>query len=86
MPPETMLQVLLWLDRFDLDGKQITSRRFRSLVENKQMPLRKVDRVEYDGNAHVYSDAPDKKSFRLKIDETARHVPANVEFQIGEFS
>ncbi|KAH7673031.1 hypothetical protein AAVH_42490, partial [Aphelenchoides avenae] len=47
LPQETLLQVLLWLDRFDIDGKQITARRLRSLVENNQMPLRTVDRVDY---------------------------------------
>ncbi|KAH7707625.1 hypothetical protein AAVH_25135 [Aphelenchoides avenae] len=36
MPNETMLEVLLWLDRFDLDVKQITARSLRSLVENNQ--------------------------------------------------
>ncbi|KAH7707038.1 hypothetical protein AAVH_25736 [Aphelenchoides avenae] len=49
IPQETMLEVLRWLDRFDLDGKQITSRRLRSLVENNQMPLRKVSNVFYSG-------------------------------------
>ncbi|KAH7707035.1 hypothetical protein AAVH_25733 [Aphelenchoides avenae] len=49
IPHETMLEVLRWLDRFDLDAKQITSRRLRSLIENNQMPLRKVGRVSYKG-------------------------------------
>ncbi|KAH7707037.1 hypothetical protein AAVH_25735 [Aphelenchoides avenae] len=49
IPPETMLEVLRWLDRFDLDGKQITSRRLRSLVEINRVPLREVKRVEYSG-------------------------------------
>lgn len=41
MPNETMLEVLLWLDRFDLDVKQITARSLRSLVENNQCRFEK---------------------------------------------
>ncbi|KAH7711003.1 hypothetical protein AAVH_21689 [Aphelenchoides avenae] len=47
LPQETMLEVLLWLDRYDLDGKQITSRRLRFLVENNQMPFRTVCSVYF---------------------------------------
>ncbi|KAH7703770.1 hypothetical protein AAVH_29057 [Aphelenchoides avenae] len=47
---DTMLQVLLWLDRFDLDNKQKSGRRLRSLVENNRMPLRSVYRVAYRGD------------------------------------
>ncbi|KAH7711004.1 hypothetical protein AAVH_21690 [Aphelenchoides avenae] len=54
LPQETMLEVLLWLDRYDLDGKQITSRRLRSLVENNQMPLRRVLGVNYYQPCTVY--------------------------------
>ncbi|KAH7721266.1 hypothetical protein AAVH_11229 [Aphelenchoides avenae] len=42
-----MLEILLWLDRFDLDGKQITARRLSHLVENNQMPLRTAHAVRY---------------------------------------
>ncbi|KAH7687849.1 hypothetical protein AAVH_40598, partial [Aphelenchoides avenae] len=52
IPQETMLEVLLWLDRFDLDDKRITARRLRSLVENEQMPLRTVHRVCYHGELY----------------------------------
>ncbi|KAH7707629.1 hypothetical protein AAVH_25139 [Aphelenchoides avenae] len=57
-----MLEVLLWLDRFDLDDNQITTRRLCSLVENKQMPLRKVERVEYCGDERRYWDPLAKNS------------------------
>ncbi|KAH7710685.1 hypothetical protein AAVH_22021 [Aphelenchoides avenae] len=61
-----MLEVLLWLGRFDLDGKQITNRRLCSLFENKRMPLRNVDRVVYEGDPRGYPN-PTNKTHRLSI-------------------
>lgn len=72
-----MLEVLLWLDRFDLDGPQITTRRLRSLVENKRMPLRKVGRVDYHGEPSGYSTL----SILREV-----HLPAEVELKMGECS
>ncbi|KAH7704191.1 hypothetical protein AAVH_28624 [Aphelenchoides avenae] len=71
IPPETMHEVLRWLDRFDLDGKQITSRRLRSLVENKQMPLRNVMRVHYRGR-YGPSEGP---WLRISLDYDAHGRP-----------
>ncbi|KAH7704190.1 hypothetical protein AAVH_28623 [Aphelenchoides avenae] len=76
IPQETMLEVLRWLDRFDLDGKQITSRRLRSLVENNQMPLRKVAKVYYRGGYGPWNES-DRLQFCFKDDEKDR--PAQVE-------
>ncbi|KAH7724333.1 hypothetical protein AAVH_08221 [Aphelenchoides avenae] len=50
IPNETLLIILRWLHRFDLDGVQITTRRLRSLVENNDMPLRCLDTVTYIGD------------------------------------
>ncbi|KAH7668130.1 hypothetical protein AAVH_43033, partial [Aphelenchoides avenae] len=65
IPQETMLEVLLWLDRFDLDGKQITARRLRHLVENNQMPHRAIRTVcgvnysaSYTGHCWLSIDVP----------------------------
>lgn len=81
-----MLQVLLWLDRFDLDGKQITARRLRSLVENKQVPLRNVARVDYDGEAGNPGCPPDKpNTLRIRLEGDDIEGPAKVELKIGQF-
>ncbi|KAH7675945.1 hypothetical protein AAVH_42148, partial [Aphelenchoides avenae] len=50
-PNETLLIVLRWLHRFDLDSVQITNKRLRSLVENNEMPLRFLESVKYIGDA-----------------------------------
>lgn len=74
-----MLDVLLWLDRFDLDGKQIATKRLRSLVENKRMPLRKVDRVDYRGKLHgsshlnIFSEAEEFDDVELSIGELRKN-------------
>ncbi|KAH7680462.1 hypothetical protein AAVH_41163, partial [Aphelenchoides avenae] len=76
IPQETMLEVLLWLDRFDLDGKQITARRFRSFVENDKMPLRKVERVNYDGDKRRVWNPPDKNNtLSISLLEDEERVP-----------
>ncbi|KAH7702491.1 hypothetical protein AAVH_30350, partial [Aphelenchoides avenae] len=77
---ETMLEVLLWLNRFDLDGKQITTRRLRRLVENNKMPLRTVDRVDYDGVPRGHLDPRDKPS-TLSI-HPEKYGPAKAELPI----
>ncbi|KAH7712449.1 hypothetical protein AAVH_20221 [Aphelenchoides avenae] len=74
-----MLQVLLWLDRFDLDGKQITARRLRSLVENNQMPLREVRRVEYSGDSN---DLYNGNMLYIFPEEVEGVGAADVEFKI----
>lgn len=80
-----MLEVLLWLDRFDLDGNQITNRRLRSLAENKRMPLRKVHRVNYDCAADD-SHTPDRgNTLRIYLEKDERGEPIVVEVKIGEF-
>ncbi|KAH7700364.1 hypothetical protein AAVH_32519 [Aphelenchoides avenae] len=77
-----MLQVLLWQDRFDLDGKQIIARRLRSLLENNRMPLRDVHRVLYYGE-----HAPDSaRANQLSIQLEEHKWPVEVELQISEFS
>ncbi|KAH7708473.1 hypothetical protein AAVH_24276 [Aphelenchoides avenae] len=73
-----MLLVLLWLDRFDLDGKQIANRRLRSLVENNRMPLRKVVKVDYAGEAVC----KDKKKNILSIHLQGPDDPPQMEFKI----
>ncbi|KAH7708475.1 hypothetical protein AAVH_24278 [Aphelenchoides avenae] len=75
-----MLVVLLWLDRFDLDGKQVTSRRLRSLVEKNRMPLRTVVEVKYEGEA----DLKDKKDNILSIhlQDPDDDEPPQLELQI----
>lgn len=77
-----MLEVLLWLDRFDLDGKQATTRRLSSLVENRQMPLRKVHRVEYNGEWRNFNVPPCKSSLSIFFRES---YSAEIEIRIGEF-
>ncbi|KAH7723945.1 hypothetical protein AAVH_08539 [Aphelenchoides avenae] len=62
IPAETMLEVLLWLDRFDLDAKQITTKSLRSLVEKNKMPLRKVDQVDYEGEELGPTRSTDRKA------------------------
>ncbi|KAH7717290.1 hypothetical protein AAVH_15237, partial [Aphelenchoides avenae] len=80
---DTMLEVLLWLDRFDLDAKQITVRRLRSLVENKQMPLRKVDRVDYNGAWRRSLDPAGKRNtLSIHLEEDEGNGPADVEILI----
>lgn len=84
IPQESMLEVLLWLDRFDLDGNQITTRRLRSLAENKRMPLRKVHRVNYDCAADDYSHNPDKGNtlrIYLEKDETGESFVVEVKIE-----
>ncbi|KAH7707626.1 hypothetical protein AAVH_25136 [Aphelenchoides avenae] len=85
IPQETMLEVLLWLDRFDLDAKQVTSRRFRSLVENKQMPLRKLSQVAYTRSSGLLDKTT--LSIRLEgnealLDAALRYIPANAYIRI----
>lgn len=53
IPNETLVAVLRWLQRFDLDGVQITNKRLRSLVENNEMPLRLLYSVIYFGDTGV---------------------------------
>ncbi|KAH7710686.1 hypothetical protein AAVH_22022 [Aphelenchoides avenae] len=74
-----MLEVLLWLDRFDLDGKQATTRRLSSLVENRQMPLRKVHRVEYNGEWRNFNVPPCKSSLSIFFRES---YSAEIEIRI----
>ncbi|KAH7699842.1 hypothetical protein AAVH_33049 [Aphelenchoides avenae] len=73
-----MLEVLRWLKRFDLDGKQITTRRLRSLVENNQMPLRKVDGVDYEGNVLT----PDPRQMNMLSISLGKGRRAEVKFRI----
>ncbi|KAH7725098.1 hypothetical protein AAVH_07376 [Aphelenchoides avenae] len=80
IPLETMLQVLLWLDRYDLDGKQITARCLRSLIENNQMPLRKVFRVIYNGEDTTH----EPNTLSIWIEKGARDGPAKIEPRTDE--
>ncbi|KAH7706903.1 hypothetical protein AAVH_25869 [Aphelenchoides avenae] len=80
---DTMLEVLLWLDRFDLDGKQITSRGLRSLVENNRMPLRKVFKVDYDE-----ANREDTKTniLNIHLQDPDDDEPPQVELQIDTYA
>ncbi|KAH7687896.1 hypothetical protein AAVH_40551, partial [Aphelenchoides avenae] len=84
IPQETMLEVLLWLDRFDLDGKEITTRCLRSLIENKQMPLRTVARVEYDGEPRrdPMGRTGKRNTLSIRLEEGDKDGPAQVELKI----
>ncbi|KAH7703510.1 hypothetical protein AAVH_29317 [Aphelenchoides avenae] len=65
-----MLEILMWLDRFDLDGKQITARRLRHLVENNQMPLRTAHAVRY---CEFYKGHPTLSIDSMIDEEDERH-------------
>ncbi|KAH7702429.1 hypothetical protein AAVH_30417 [Aphelenchoides avenae] len=47
VPNETLILILRWLHRFDLDGVQISTKGLRNLVDNIEMPLRHLDTVNY---------------------------------------
>lgn len=89
MSQDTLLEVLLWLDRFDLDGQQITTKNFCSLAVLDAMPLRKVDLVAYESVERVLyrpgtPGFPGKRNtLSIRLEENSTAI---VELHIGKIA
>ncbi|KAH7703850.1 hypothetical protein AAVH_28971 [Aphelenchoides avenae] len=71
LPSESLRDGLLFLDRFDLDAVEITSRKFRAVIPNlKDLPLRRIRTVLVNKDSYLFSVA--SRKIKLGLHEISR--------------